>query len=92
MKKKNRKQRKRWNSARHDVRAVRAKRRKSVKKKKVESASAPWLRIVPPGIEDDPSPDFSRGPFSQRNGRRQPRDLDLYIPENEFRGRKKFPL
>ena len=87
MKKKNRKQRKRRQAARREGRAVQAKRRKSVQKKKVESASTPWLRIAPTGIEDDPSSDVSRGLFSDRNGRRQPRDLDLYIPEHDLRNR-----
>jgi hypothetical protein len=87
MKKKNRKQRKRRQAARHEVRAVQAKRRKSVQKKKVESMSTPWLRIVPSAIEDDPGTDVSSGVSSNRNGRRQPRDLDLYIPERDLRSR-----
>ena len=87
MKKKNRKQRKRRQVARHAMRAVQAKRRKSVQKKKVESVSTPWLRIVPSSIEDDPSTDVSGELSSRRNGRRQPRDLDLYIPEHDLRSR-----
>jgi hypothetical protein len=85
MKKKNRKQRKRKQFARHELRAVHAKRRESTKKKIVEYASPPWLRIVPSGIEDDPSTHVPRGLASLRNGRRQPRDLDLYIPEGTLR-------
>jgi hypothetical protein len=81
------KKRKRSQSARHEARAVTAKRRKSVKKKKVECVSTPWLRIVPNGIEGDPRTEASRGFFTQRNGRRQPQDLDLYIPENNSRNR-----
>src|SRR4029077_5850727 len=92
MKKKNRKQRKRRRSARHEVRAVQAKRRKSVQKRKVESASPPWLQIVSSGTEDDTSTNVSRELFSPRNGRRQPRDLDLYIPEDTLRSGKKFLL
>jgi len=87
MKKKNRRQRKRRQSARRDVRAVHAERRESANKKKVESASPPWLRIVPSSIEDDPRTDVSKGLFSPRNGRRRPRDLDLYIPEEKLRSR-----
>jgi hypothetical protein len=87
MKKKKRKQRKRSQSARHEVRAVQAKRRESVPEKKVPSASQPWLRVVSASIEDDPSADVSRGAFSHRNGRRRPRDLDLYIPEDNSRNR-----
>ena len=49
---------------------------------KVERAPALWLRMVPTAIEDDLSSDASRGLFSLRNGRRQPRDLELYIPED----------
>jgi len=85
MKKKNRKRRKRNQFARHEVRTIHANRRESLKKKKVECASTPWLRIVAPGIEDDPSSDISRGLFSNRNGRRQPQDLDLYMPEGTSR-------
>jgi hypothetical protein len=87
MKKKNRTQRKRRQSARHEIRAVHAKRRGSAQKKKVECASPPWLRIVPSAIEDDPSTNVSRGFFSLRNGKRQTRDLDLYIPESNLRSR-----
>jgi len=87
MKKKKRKQRKHRQSARHDARAVPARRRESAKKKKVECASPPWLRIVSSGIEDDSRTDVSGGLFSLRNGGRQPRDLDLYIPEDKTRSR-----
>jgi hypothetical protein len=58
-----------------------------VKKKKVESASPQWLRILSTRIEDDSSTDVSRGLFTHRNGRRQPRDLDLYTPEHDLRSR-----
>jgi hypothetical protein len=87
MKKKNRKQRKRGQAARHKVGAVHTKRRKSVQEKKIESASPPWLRILSTIIEDDSSTEVSRGLFSHRNGRRQPRDLDLYTPEHDSRRR-----
>jgi hypothetical protein len=87
MKKKDRKQRKHKQFARHELQAVHAKRRGSVKKKKVKRASPPWLRILSGGIEDDPSENVSRGLFSLRNGRRQPRDQDLYIPEDSSRSR-----
>jgi hypothetical protein len=87
MKKKKREQRKRKQFARHQLRVVHAKRRGSMPKKKVERASTPWLRIVPSAIEDDPSTDVSRGLFSLRNGRRQPRDQDLYIREDSSRSR-----
>jgi len=87
MKKKKRKVSKRRTHARHEARASDAKRRESVKKKKVEGVSPPWLRIVPSGIEDDPNTDVSRRLFSLRNGRRQPRDLDLYKPEDNLRRR-----
>lgn len=87
MKKIVRRQRKRRRSARHEVRAVHAKRRESAPKKKIERASTPWLRIVPAGTEDDPIPNGSRGIFPLHSGRRQPHDLDLYIPEDDLRNR-----
>jgi hypothetical protein len=87
MKKKNSKRRMRRHSARHEVRAVHAKRRESLKQRKVEVASTPWLRIVPTAVEDDLSTEVSGGFFSHRNGRRQPRDLDLYAPEHDQRNR-----
>jgi hypothetical protein len=82
MKKKKHKQ-----SARHEVRAVHRKRRESAPKKNVESATIPWLRMVPSDIEDDPNVNTSRGPSPLRNGKRQPRDLDLYTPEHNLRRR-----
>jgi hypothetical protein len=87
VKKKNRKQRKRRQSAPHKARAIPAKRRETVKKKKIERASTPWLRVLSTGIEDDPRAVVSRELLSQRNGRRRPRDLDLYIPEDSLRSR-----
>jgi hypothetical protein len=66
---------------------VHAKRRESAHGTDVECAPTPWLRIVPTAIEDDPSMDAGRGLFSLRNGRRQPRDLDLYIPEDNSQSR-----
>ena len=80
MKKKIGKQGKQRVPARHEVRTVHAKRRRTVKKKKIELVAAPWLRIVPNGREDEPGAEDFREPFSRRNGRRQPRDLDLYTP------------
>jgi hypothetical protein len=87
VKKKNRNQRKRRRPARHEARAAQAKPRKGATKKKVELASTPWLRISPNDIEEDTRTDVSRRLLSQRNGRRQPRDLDLYIPEDNLRSR-----
>jgi hypothetical protein len=87
VKKKNRKQRKRRQSAQYKARAVPAKRRESVKKKKVERASPPWLRVLSNGIEDDPRAEVSRELLSQRNGRRRSRDVDLYIPEENLGSR-----
>jgi hypothetical protein len=87
VKKKNLKQRKRRQSAQYKARAVQAKRRESVKKKKVECVSPPWLRVLSNGIEDDPRTYVSRELFSQRNGRRRPRDLDLYRSEDKLRSR-----
>ena len=87
MNQKKRKQRKRRKSIRHEVRAAHAKRRHSPKPKKIERVSPPWLRMVPTSMEDELSSTTSRGFVSNRNGRRQPRDLDLYIPENNLRSR-----
>ncbi len=87
MKKKTRNQRKLRKSARHEVPTVHAKRRGNAQKKKIKCPSTPWLRIVPSAIEDDPSTDVSRRLFSLRKGRRQPRDLDLYIPEADLQSR-----
>jgi hypothetical protein len=87
MKKKDQSQRKRRQSARRELRVVHAKRRGNARKKKVECASPPWLRIVPSAIEDDPTTNVSRELFLLRKGRRQPRDLDLFIPESKLRSR-----
>jgi hypothetical protein len=87
MKKKNRSQRKGRKTARPEAKGVRAKRRERAQKQIVMRDSAPWLRIVPTGIEDELSTDAGRGLFSLRNGRRQPRDLDLYIPEDNLQSR-----
>jgi hypothetical protein len=87
MKKKNRKRHKRRQSARHVAPGVHAKRRHLIKQKKAESASVPWLRMVPAGIEDDPGTNVSRGPLSLRNGRRHSPDFDLYLPEENSRTR-----
>jgi hypothetical protein len=87
MKRKKRKQGKNRGPARREVRTVRAKRRGSVEKNKGERASTPWLRIVPSGIDDEPRADDFREFSSHRNGRRQPRDLDLYVPEDNSKSR-----
>lgn len=87
MKKKNRTQRNRRRSGRHEVRAVHTKSCGRAPKKKIECASTPWLRIVPSGTEDDPISNASRGFFPLRSGKRQPRDLDLYMPEDDLRNR-----
>ena len=87
MKAKKRKQLKRTRSTRHELRAVHAKRRPRRKTKNSGAASSPWLRMVPTNIEDEPGADVVRGFLSNRNGRRQPRDLDLYIPEDRSRTR-----
>lgn len=87
MKKKIRRQRKRNQPARHGERAAHAKQRKKRKAEDDEPGLPPWLRILPHGSEDEPSTDVSKGSFSLRNGRRQPRDLDLYIPEDNSRSR-----
>ena len=81
MKKKNRKRRKRRQPARHAAPAVHAKRRHFVKQTKAESASVPWLRIVPARIEDDPDTNLSRTSLSLRNGRRHSPHFDLYLAE-----------
>jgi len=82
MKKNNRRQRKRRRSARRDARAVISKRCKSARKNYLERAQSPWLRIVPSGVVDERSTDAGRGLFPLRNGRRQPRDLDFDIAED----------
>ena len=87
MKRKNRKQGKHPQPAPRAVRTVRAKRRGSAKKNKGERASTAWLRLVPSGIEEEPRADDFREFSSHRNGRRQPRDLDLYIPEDHSKSR-----
>jgi hypothetical protein len=87
MKKKARKRGKNRAPARHVVRTIHAKRRRSVKKKRGEPASTPWLRIVPTGSEDEPRAEDFREFFSHRNGRRQPRDLDFFTPEDKSRSR-----
>jgi hypothetical protein len=87
MKKRHGRQRKRKQSARHEQRAVNATQRKGVEKTKPERVSTPWLRILPAAIEDDASKEAPRGLFSLRNGRRQPLDMDVYIPEDNPRSR-----
>jgi hypothetical protein len=81
MKKKIRTRRKHERPPRREAKAVHAKRRESEKKKKLASTSTPWLRVMPSAIDGDPRTDAGRGLFPLRNGRRQPRDVDLYIPE-----------
>jgi len=87
MKSKNRKHVKHRRPARHEVLSVRANRRRGAKKNKVERTSTTWLRIVPTGIDDEPSAEKFRDFSSHRNGRRQPQDLDLYTPEDNSRSR-----
>jgi hypothetical protein len=87
MKKKIGKQGKQRPPARHETRSVHAKQRRSVKKKKSEPAPIPWIKMVPSGVEDEPLSEDFREFFSHRNGRRQPRDLDFYIPEDKSRSR-----
>jgi hypothetical protein len=81
------KKKKRRQPARREAHAVHAKLRESVKQEEVEPASTAWLRMVPNGVEDDPSANTSRGRLPLRNGKRQPRDLDLYTPEHNPRNR-----
>ena len=87
MKKKKGKHHGHGQTGRHEERTVHAKRHASVERKDVGSASPPWLRILSTDAEDVPSSDVSRGLFSHRNSRRQPRDLDLYIPEDNSQNR-----
>jgi hypothetical protein len=87
MKKKNRKRRKRRQSARHVGAGVHAKRRDRIEQKKTDTASVPWLRIIPTGIEDDSRTNVSRGSLFFRNGRRHSPDFDLYLPEENSRTR-----
>jgi hypothetical protein len=87
MKKKNRKRRKRRQSARHAAPGVPAKRRYPVKRAKAGSASAPWLRMFPVGIEEDSRTKVSRGSLFVRNGRRHLPDFDLYMLEEDSRSR-----
>jgi hypothetical protein len=82
MKKKNHKQRKQRKSERRLDRSVNTKRSKSSGNKTAESAARPWLRIVASGADEELQDNYPRGSLSHRNGRRQPRDLDLYIPED----------
>src|SRR5258707_12861764 len=87
MKRKNRKQVKHRRPARRQAQSVRANRRRGAKKNKGDRASTPWLRIVPTGIDDEPSAENFREFSSHRNGRRQPRALDLYTPDDKSRNR-----
>jgi hypothetical protein len=77
--------RKRRPSARRKVRIFLRKRRETADMDNGAPALTPWLRIVPNGIGDDPSAEVPRGLLTLRNGRRQPRDLDMYIPEGSKR-------
>jgi hypothetical protein len=90
MKKNNRRQRKRRRTPRQEARGARAHPRARAQKQIVMRGSTPWLRILPAGIEDELSADAGRGLLSLRNGRRQPRDLDLYVPEVDSQSRQKF--
>ena len=87
MKNKNRKGGKHRRTARHGARTAHAKRRRSVKKTKGDRAPAPWLRMVSNEMDDEPRAGNVRDFLSRRNGRRQPRDLDLYIPEDKSQTR-----
>jgi hypothetical protein len=87
MKKKTRSSRKRRQTARHVVRTSHPKRRENSKRNRNDTAPAPWLRMMPSETDDEPRAEDFRNFFLPRNGRRQPRDLDLYIPESKSRGR-----
>jgi hypothetical protein len=87
MKQKNSKRRKPQRTARRKTRAGYGKRGESRQNARVECVATPWLRMVPAAIEDELSTDISNRFLSPRNGRRQARDLDLYVPEDNFRRR-----
>jgi hypothetical protein len=87
MKKKGRKQRKRRQSARHAAPGVHATRRHRIEQNKTDTASVPWLRMIPTFTEDDSPTNVSRGSLFARNGRRHFPDFDLYLPEQNSRTR-----
>jgi hypothetical protein len=89
MKKKNHKPSKRRRAARRGARDGQTRQSGRLGKNKSEAATPPWLRIVPSTSDDEPRDDDFREFASHRNGRRQPRDLDLYLPEENSRGRYK---
>jgi hypothetical protein len=82
MKKKTRSPRKRRQTARHAVRTTSPKRRTNSKRNRSGNAPAPWLRLMSSEIDDELRAEDFRNFFSPRNGRRQPRNMDLYIPED----------
>jgi hypothetical protein len=87
MKKKARKKAKHRRTTRHALRTIPAKRSLGEDHSEAKHSSTPWLRMIPYGMEDEPRTDDYREFFSQRNGRRQPRDVDVYIPEDKKRTR-----
>jgi hypothetical protein len=85
--KKSRKQR---NHKRPSKQLPLTKHRKKVPKKKDEPAHSPWLQIFPRDIEDDPFRNDSRGLSLQRNGRRELREISLYVAERNLPSGRKF--
>jgi len=80
--KKSRKQR---NYKRPSKRLPQAKQRNTLQKKKVEASHAPWLQILPGEIEDVPFHYAGRRSISPRNGRREVREMSLYVVERNSR-------
>jgi hypothetical protein len=87
MKKKNRNRRKVRKPVRREKRTVQADERDGVQNSNAQHAATPWLRMVSNEGEDDPRAEAGRGFRAPRNGRRQPRDLDLYTPEGNSQKR-----
>ena len=85
MSKKTRKLQRHKRSARRESRSARPARRDRASRNNAASTSTAWLQIAPLVMEEDPAVNSSRGFFLHRNGRRQPADLDLYIPEHDGR-------
>jgi hypothetical protein len=81
MKKKSRKHGKVPPRARRVSRAVHEKQRAGSRKEQVEWKPVQWLRMIPTRLEGDLKEYIAAGLFSERNGRRRPRKLDLRVTE-----------
>jgi hypothetical protein len=85
--KKTRKQR---NHKRPSKRLPQAKHLHKPQKKKDKPSHSLWLQILPGDIEDDQFRNAGRGLILKRNGRRELREMSLYVAERNLRSGRNF--